>query len=161
MGISLGRVVVALFAVFWLALAPASALAQAPPQAQERTRPWLGVTITDAYSETLAPEGARVYLVVAGSPASSAGMQASDLIVALNGRPTPTTHALVCAVQSKRPGDFVDLTVIRGGQSHTLTARLAPWPDAENAPPRRSDCGDDKISSATSRPHPAPGTAAQ
>jgi S1-C subfamily serine protease len=129
MRMSMARATVLLLA--WLCLVPGQV------QGQERPRPWLGVTIEEAYSEARSPEGARVYLVVYGSPAASAGVRIGDVVTALNGRPTQNTRAL----QSKRPGDFIDLTIKRSAQSHTATARLAQWPE-ELFPFRR---GDDKI----------------
>ncbi|HEX2711919.1 MAG TPA: SpoIIE family protein phosphatase [Candidatus Acidoferrales bacterium] len=55
-----------------------------------------------------------------GSPAESAGLQAHDRIVAINGRPLDTVAPLEETWGRARPGDSVELTVERPGEPKPL-----------------------------------------
>jgi len=50
---------------------------------------------------------------VPGSPAARAGLQTTDMITAIDGRPTPTTDALVAALHARPPGSPVTIEVQR------------------------------------------------
>ncbi len=64
-----------------------------------------------------------VFNVQAGSPAERAGLQAGDRITALNGEPL-TSYSIFNKVWSHaQPGDKVDVTVRRAGESQPLTFR--------------------------------------
>ena len=69
--------------------------------------------------------------VVTGSPAESAGLQAGDIITAIDGTPVSDAQALVDAVSAHQPGDKVALTVYRSGQSEsqTITVTLGDNPN--------------------------------
>lgn len=59
--------------------------------------------------------------VVAGSPAEKAGLRAGDQIIGLNSHPV-TSYALMAKVWSRsHPGDSVDVTVRRAGETQPLT----------------------------------------
>ncbi|MDP8923037.1 MAG: PDZ domain-containing protein [Chloroflexota bacterium] len=60
-------------------------------------------------------EGARVVDVLAGMPAAGV-LQAGDLIVAVDGRPTDTSIAVIQATRQRTVGDIVTLTIVRDGQ---------------------------------------------
>src|SRR5438046_4167472 len=63
------------------------------------------------------------------SPAKAAGVQPGDVIVALDGQPVENVPQLQQKVGFKRPGETVDVTVLRqGGDKKTLTVRLARAP---------------------------------
>ena len=63
------------------------------------------------------------------SPAKAAGVQPGDVIVALDGQPVENVPQLQRKVGFKRPGETVDVTVLRqGGDKKTLTVRLARAP---------------------------------
>src|SRR5207302_1542246 len=63
------------------------------------------------------------------SPAKDAGIQPGDVIVALDGQPVDNTPQLQQKVGFKRPGESVDVTVLRqGGEKKTFTVRLARAP---------------------------------
>src|SRR3989475_3248862 len=63
------------------------------------------------------------------SPAKDAGIQPGDVIVALDGQPVDNTPQLQQKVGFKRPGESVDVTVLRqGGEKKTFTLRLARAP---------------------------------
>ena len=81
------------------------------------------------------PEGVNQAVVVGevvpGSPAAQAGVQQGDLISQVDGQAVGTPQAVVEAVQSKKPGDTLTLTVTRQGQQQpqTLTVTLGENPD--------------------------------
>src|SRR5438046_2362087 len=63
------------------------------------------------------------------SPAKAAGVQPGDVIIALDGQPVENVPQLQQKVGFKRPGETVDVTVLRqGGDKKTLTVRLARAP---------------------------------
>jgi S1-C subfamily serine protease len=68
------------------------------------------------------------------SPAKKAGVQLGDVIVSLDGEPIDNTPQLQQKVAFKKPGDAVEITVLRqGGERKTLTVRLARAPsDADS-----------------------------
>ncbi len=69
-------------------------------------------------------QGAVIARVERGSPAESAGLKTSDLVVAVNGAPIHNAAELRNRVGLARIGDKVELTVFRGGAERTLTVRI-------------------------------------
>lgn len=82
-------------------------------------RALLGVTVqtvTEAEAEEWQlPEakGALVKEVVSGSAADRAGIKAADVIIGFDGEEITTSQELVDAVQKKRPGQRVTITLLR------------------------------------------------
>src|SRR5258705_6484431 len=85
---------------------------------------------------TLTPEIARllglngtsgvvVMQVETPSPAAEAGIQPGDIITSLNGRETATAEELIAALRSTKPGDRVQLTVLRGANTQQITVTVA------------------------------------
>src|SRR5438067_2666605 len=63
------------------------------------------------------------------SPAKKAGIELGDVIVALDGQPIDNTPQLQQKVAFKKPGESVEITVLRqGGERKTITVRLARAP---------------------------------
>jgi putative serine protease PepD len=79
----------------------------------------LGVSI-----QTAASGGVAVGQVSAGSAAASAGLQAGDVITAVDGTSITTAQNLRAIIAGHTPGDSVTLTIQRGGSAKTLTATL-------------------------------------
>ena len=70
--------------------------------------------------------GVRVARVLDGSPAAAAGIQAGDILVALDGRPISGLRDFSETLKAHAPGDTVRLTLRRGTETIQLTATLAP-----------------------------------
>jgi len=68
--------------------------------------------------------GALVREVDAGSPAAKAGLKANDVITVFNGIPIRNEIDVTAQVRSLVPGDTVDMVVVRGGVSRTLTVTV-------------------------------------
>jgi putative serine protease PepD len=77
-------------------------------------RAYLGIQIGETGGE-----GVYVGRVSAGSPAAKAGLQTGDVIVAIDGKATPTSDALGTILAAHKPGETVTLKVQR--QSGTTT----------------------------------------
>ena len=92
------------------------------------SRAFLGVSV-DALSTT---KGASVSKVETGTPAEKAGVQAGDVITAVNGTTLNSTTTLGSILSTLKSGDTVTLTVDRNGSTQTLTATLAAYPTSSN-----------------------------
>jgi aminopeptidase YwaD len=68
--------------------------------------------------------GLRLTGVRAGSPADSAGLRAGDVIVELGGKPVKDLYEYSDALYSHKPGDAVDIVVLRDGNRVTLHVKL-------------------------------------
>jgi S1-C subfamily serine protease len=66
--------------------------------------------------------------IVAGGPADQAGLQAGDIITAVDGTALDATHPLDLVMSQYGPGTSVKLDVLRGGQTTTLTVVLGTRP---------------------------------
>jgi serine protease Do len=90
------------------------------------SRPWLdlvAVSITPAIAYAIGlpvDRGALVLRVLSGSPAEAAGFQPGDVITAIAGRPVKNLHHFHETLFRQRPGDAVDVTVRREGQTVVL-----------------------------------------
>jgi S1-C subfamily serine protease len=94
---------------------------------------FLGVNTTDVATESPAnlerfgiemDEGAFVQSTVDGSGAAEAGVLPGDVIVAVDGTPTPTSVAVGEVIRDLDPGDVVTLTVVRDGETLDIEAEL-------------------------------------
>src|SRR5881398_2414366 len=96
----------------------------------------MGIKINDATQEDAEAvglkqiRGVRVEDYAPGqSPAKDAGLKPGDVIVALDGQPVDNTPQLQQRVAFKKPGETVDVMVLRqGGEKKTFTVRLARAP---------------------------------
>ena len=86
---------------------------------------YMGVRIGDSPNG-----GAKVGLVVAGSPAANAGLKQGDVITAYNGKSILNADALTASVVQSTVGQKITLTVVRGGETKQLTMTLGNQPAA-------------------------------
>lgn len=70
-------------------------------------------------------EGALITEVVADSPAAEAGLQADDVVTAVDGDVVDAERTLRDRLFAYEPGDTVTLTVVRAGESLDLEVTLA------------------------------------
>jgi len=107
-------------------------------QVQERTtvgRSWMGITagtLTPSIAQEMGlPEGQTGVLVQAtaeGGPAEQAGLQAEDVITALDGRPVESFEELVLALVEAEPGQVVSVSVLRSGEPLEVEITLGERP---------------------------------
>jgi Tol biopolymer transport system component len=121
-------------------------------------------TVPD-YSAMDDTSGSGVLLadVRAGGPADRAGLRGKDRIVDLAGTRIANLYDMTYALQDHRPGETVDVVVLRDGQRVTLRAtlgsrsdraRVAPAPDPQpsSAPPADPHAAPPAKESAPERP---------
>ena len=114
-------------------------------------RGYLGVQIgnLDPFRESMGlPEttrGALINSVTPGGPASRAGLQAGDVVTALNGAPVTSSSELTRAVGRASAGDTLRLDILRAGRRQTVNVRSGTRPSAEQL---RAELGDDGVPSA-------------
>jgi len=111
------------------------------------TRAYLGVMAQEV-SPRLAKafnasqvSGALVSDVTPDSPASRAGLERGDIIMAINGKPVNSSADLRMNVSLMAPGTRVDVKVLRNGANQTIPVTLAEMPD-QTASDRHSNSGD-------------------
>ncbi len=66
--------------------------------------------------------------IVSGSPAESAGLQAGDVITAIDGKTVDGSHPLDLVISGFTPGTTVSLDVTRNGQPITISLTLGTRP---------------------------------
>jgi S1-C subfamily serine protease len=86
----------------------------------------LGISAETVASDQGQPAGAGVVSVTNGGPAAKAGLKPGDVIVSVAGQPTPDTATLQSVLAAHKPGDKVQLKVLRPGtgQTHTISITL-------------------------------------
>lgn len=72
--------------------------------------------------------GVRFAEVRENSPAAKAGLKAGDLMVSFDGKPIRTLYDFTFALREKKPGDEVEVKVVRDGQPLTVNVRLTTRP---------------------------------
>lgn len=114
-------------------------------------RGWLGVRIqpvTPELAEALdlvSEEGALVAMVVEGSPAAAAGLEAGDVIVRFDGAAVSEMRELPRAVALAEVGREVEVMAVRGGEELSFKVVLGELEEAEErlaeggAAPERAD----------------------
>ena len=85
---------------------------------------YLGVGLAELESG----EGVEVSEVRPGTPAAEAGLEAGDVVTAVDGDAVSSPADLQTAIDAKRPGDAVTLTVVRDGESRPVEVELAERP---------------------------------
>ena len=72
--------------------------------------------------------GAGVSSVAGGSPASKSGVQAGDLITAINGKAISSTEQFIATVDNYSPGSMITVTVKRGSGTQNIKLTLGVRP---------------------------------
>jgi serine protease Do len=136
---------------------PASTAKLVIAQLQEKgsvTRGWLGVQVqpvTAEIADSLGLKEARGAIVdnpQAGSPAAKAGIEAGDVITAVNGTAVKDSRALARTIATLAPGSSVKLDVFHKGEGKTLTLALGELPNERQA---KADEGRDQPAAGTPR----------
>jgi putative serine protease PepD len=84
---------------------------------------FFGVVLQDS-----AQTGAAISQVRAGTPAARAALRAGDVVTAAAGTRINSASELRAIINAHRPGDTISVTYMRGGQSHTVSVKLAARP---------------------------------
>jgi len=82
--------------------------------------PIIGVVLNTAYTG----EGAEISEITPGGPAQEAGFRVGDVITGFNGRQVADSTELVVAIRSYAPGEQIEITVSRNGQTSTIPLTL-------------------------------------
>jgi len=102
-------------------------------------RGWLGVTAQEMDAKIAkslgldSPKGILVADVAKGSPAALAGIQRSDVILAINGQPVGNPMALRFAVSELTPGAQIKMNVFRSGKELIIPVRVGDLAKASAA----------------------------
>ncbi|RQR62337.1 Do family serine endopeptidase [Burkholderia sp. Bp9126] len=103
------------------------------------TRGRLGVALQEV-SQALArsfglrnSDGALITMVEPGGPGAQAGLQAGDVVLAIDGKPIADSADLLGTVAGMRPGRVADLLVWRAGRASHLQATVGAF-DSGDAP---------------------------
>ncbi len=100
------------------------------------TRAWLGVLIAELTQDKAEYFGLQPYSgvlisdTIPGGP-SEGILQEDDIILSVNGQPTPRVRDLQDAIQYRQVGEVVQLEVLRAGERITLEIPLAERPSDE------------------------------
>jgi S1-C subfamily serine protease len=105
-----------------------------PIDTAERILPELRATgrVDRAYlgvSTSMTAEGALVRDLVPGGPADEGGVLPTDVIASIGGRPIRAADDVGAALEVRKPGDEVDVEVLRDGARERLRVRLERRPD--------------------------------
>jgi len=99
-------------------------------------RPWLGgdgQAVTSEMFQSLKlsrPMGVLINSVHSGGPAAAAGLKVGDVVVAVNGREVEDPEALRFRIATLAVGGTAQLSVVRAGETKTLSVKLTPPPDS-------------------------------
>ncbi|MEV4187561.1 S1C family serine protease [Streptosporangium canum] len=89
----------------------------------------LGVTVQTVIGSGGQPSGVGVVRVTPGGGADRAGIRSGDVIVSINGTPTPTSQALSEILATLNPGDQAKVEVLRpDGSTSTIAVPLSELP---------------------------------
>ncbi len=93
------------------------------------TRPYLGINPAELSPEIVerfnlpVHEGVIVRAVGEGTPAGRAGLQPGDIIVSIDGAPVPTASELLRVLRERKPGDTIQVGVVRLDDNGRLAGR--------------------------------------
>jgi len=102
----------------------------------EVTRGWLGVGIQNLTKEMAdyyhldSQEGVLISQVYEGDPADKAGIQAQDIIIAVNGKKIKDTRQLSRVIAETSVGKEISVDILRNGRKKSLNVVIARRDDA-------------------------------
>src|SRR5215831_18847636 len=126
---------------------PASTVKMVVSQLKDKgsvTRAWLGVQVqpvTADIAESLGMKNASGALVAEAqpdTPAAKAGVQAGDVITAVNGNPVKDSRSLAREISVMAPGSTAKLDILRKGEQKSIDVTLAKMP---NQPEKQANAG--------------------
>ncbi|MEW6636112.1 MAG: trypsin-like peptidase domain-containing protein [Actinomycetota bacterium] len=101
----------------------------------EVSTPYIGIGLSDltpriAEQFGLSVEsGVLVTEVGQGTPAAEAGLRQGDIVTAIDDEQVEDSGDLLAALRDYRPGDKVELTIVRGGEEQSVNLTLAERPE--------------------------------
>src|SRR5215469_2493846 len=100
----------------------------ASSEASETTLPRHAILGAGAVDDS----GAKINIIVAGSTAEHAGLEANDIVLSVGGEAVPTAAEFVERIRRHRGGDVVDLVVRRDGKRLSLPIALGSAPNEDD-----------------------------
>lgn len=97
-------------------------------------KPYIGVYLDNLDSEKIkalnikSTNGVLIAKVVEGGPAEKAGLQANDVIVAVNGKQVNSAGAFIGELAAKKSGQNIELKVIRNSKTVNINVTLGETP---------------------------------
>ena len=97
-------------------------------------KPYIGVYLDNLDSEKIkalnikSTNGVLIAKVVEGGPAEKAGLQANDVIVAVNGKQVNSAGAFIGELAAKKSGQNIELRVIRNSKTVNINVTLGETP---------------------------------
>ena len=95
-----------------------------PPKPDSGTSRGYGAWLGSVPDFTPVDRGVKLSGVTKGSPADVAGIRAGDVIVGLGTHEVADLQGMTDALRSHKPGDVVDVQVLRGGERLTVKVTL-------------------------------------
>ena len=103
-------------------LVPTLAKGGTPSTSSATGGAYLGVSLQDA------SQGAQITDVGSGTPAAKAGLAVGDVVTAVDGQDVGSAADLVAAIRNHKSGDKIQLTVLHGSSSRSVSVTLASRP---------------------------------
>ena len=97
-------------------------------------KPYIGVYLNNLDSEKVkalnikSTNGVLIAKVIENGPAARAGMQANDVVVAVNGKSVNSAGAFIGELAAKKIGETVELSIIRNSQTLKIRVPLEEVP---------------------------------
>jgi serine protease Do len=119
---------------FAISIAAAKPIADQLVATGQATHPYIGVQqipLNPVIASRLGSDAKNGVVVVAvgqGTPAAAAGLQSRDIITAIDNTQVTDDSVFSKIINSHKPGDTLDLTVVRGAQTLHVKATLAKRP---------------------------------
>lgn len=92
---------------------------------EDSNRAMMGVSTKDREGDK--EEGAEITSVSKGSAAEKAGLQAGDIITKIGNKDIETAEDVSKAVREHKPGERVDVAILRKGKAQKVAVELDKW----------------------------------